>query len=135
MPVQAHWEDADRTILRVTHTQIDSWQDTHSDDAHVIIPLLDSTPHTTAIIVDLRDLPDLLEGEVMPAINKCIETYKHHDIDAVVFVSEKQGIRSLMETTHQRFGKVGRCYAATETLDDARAIIAENRGKNTASVG
>ena len=127
MPIESVWDDPQRNILRTSYYGIWTWSELHEHDDGVVIPMIGASQQPVSLIIDMTEAFWFMPGSILNNIKRWIARHSEFDIDYVVFVSESDGIRALLETAHRRFGTPGRTYVAVTSLDESREFIEDKR--------
>ncbi len=127
MPMESVWENDQRSILHTMYSGIWTWSELHHHNRTVVEPLLQASASPVAMILNMSEAFWVMPGSVLQNLKRSILNYAHYDIDIIVFVSELDGVRALMETVHRRFGAKDRIYLVARTSEEAKEIIHQYR--------
>jgi hypothetical protein len=128
MPITATWDNEAQTAVRIDSTGVSTW-DEHFAAVEQMRALVSSVKHQVDLIAYIHADAELPQGNFLPHLTKAARKAPHN-LGVTVNVGLSPFLKTVTDITSKIFPAVSKhgTYTAN-SLEEARAIIAEKRGK------
>jgi hypothetical protein len=128
MPMHVYWSDPEQTIIRCDSEGSWTWEDYHAAVDEIVL-MMKSVPHRVDMINFVKENSSRPKGSSQPHFQRALKMFPSN-LAMHVLVTKNALARAMVALWRSvRGNKLGDAIYLVATVDDAYAIIAENRAK------